>query len=87
MSKKSTFTTVTPLPSTISRETAQEALRDHKLMIDLNPLVIERKLVPKAPHFATAEEYNCKWYLITDRYVQLIRPRGANQPRAPKNGS
>lgn len=76
MSKKSVFTTITPLPSTISRETANAALHDHKLMIDLNPLVIERKLVPKAPHFASAEEFNCKWYLITDRFVSLPRSGG-----------
>lgn len=74
MSKKSVFTTITPLPPTISRETAYDALHDHKLMIDLNPLVIERKLVPKAPHFASAEEFNCKWYLITDRFVLRVMP-------------
>lgn len=47
-----------------------DALRDHYLMIDLNPLVQERHPI-KPPSNATAEEYNCQWYSITDRVQYL----------------
>lgn len=66
MSKRSIFTTITPLPSHVTRETVIETLHSHTEMIDLNPLVIERHAI-KPPGKATAEEYHCQWYAITDR--------------------
>jgi len=45
-------------------------LRDHFEMIDLNPLVIHRERC-RPPGFATAEEYHCIWYAITDRISYL----------------
>ena len=39
-------------------------------MIDLNPLVIERHPI-KPPPSATAEEYHCQWYSLTDRVQYL----------------
>jgi hypothetical protein len=70
MSKRTVFTTVTPLPPGISRETVLETLHDHLEMIDLNPLVIERHPI-KAPSTATAEEYHCVWYSLTDKVSYL----------------
>ena len=70
MSKKSHFTTVTALPAGISRETVLETLHNHVEMIDLNPLVTERHPI-KPPSEATAEEYHCQWYSITDKVNYL----------------
>jgi hypothetical protein len=70
MSKRTVFTTVTPLPPGISRETVLETLHDHLEMIDLNPLVVERHPI-KAPNTASAEEYHCTWYSLTDKVSYL----------------
>ncbi|RFU29729.1 hypothetical protein B7463_g6621, partial [Scytalidium lignicola] len=70
MSKRSLFTTVTPLPPGVSREIVMETLRSHIEMIDLNPLVEERHRCKPPPH-ATAEEYHCVWYKLTDRVQYL----------------
>ena len=70
MSRKSHFTTVTTLPAGISRETVIETLHNHVEMIDLNPLVTERHPI-KPPPDATAEEYHCQWYSVTDKVNYL----------------
>ncbi|EKD15455.1 uncharacterized protein L3040_001827 [Drepanopeziza brunnea f. sp. 'multigermtubi'] len=70
MPKRFVFTTLTPLPEGITRETVMETLRSHTEMIDLNPLVIERHPI-KPPPDATAEEYHCLWYSLTDRVHYL----------------
>ena len=70
MSKRTVFTTLTPLPDGISRETVIDTLHCHSEMIDLNPLVIDRHPV-RAPKIATPEEFHCIWYQITDR-VQYV---------------
>ena len=70
MSKRSVFTTVTPLPAGIDRDTVVEELHDHVAMIDLNPLVIERHPI-KPPPFASAEEYHCIWYGLKDKINYL----------------
>jgi hypothetical protein len=70
MSKRSIFTTVTPLPAGITRQTVMETLQSHVEMIDLNPLVEERHPI-KPPAHATAEEYHCLWYSLTDRVQYL----------------
>ena len=70
MSKKSHFTTVTALPAGITRETVLETLHNHVEMIDLNPLVTERHPI-KPPSEATAEEYHCQWYSVTDKVNYL----------------
>lgn len=70
MSKRTVFTTLTPLPAGISRETVRETLHDHLEMIDLNPLVEERHPI-KPPSNATAEEYHCVWYSLTDKVQYL----------------
>jgi hypothetical protein len=63
MSKTSTFTTITPLPSMITREAVLSTYHNHIEMIELNPLVIERfKCQP--PSYATAEEFHATWYTI-----------------------
>ncbi|KAF4627972.1 hypothetical protein G7Y89_g10180 [Cudoniella acicularis] len=65
MSKRTVFTTITPLPATVTRETAMATLHDHLEMIDLNPAHTERHQIPSPPE-ATPEEYHCTWYAITD---------------------
>lgn len=70
MSKRTVFTTLTPLPDGITRETVIDTLHSHTEMIDLNPLVIDRHPV-RAPKVATPEEFHCIWYQITDR-VQYV---------------
>ncbi|KAF2399504.1 hypothetical protein EJ06DRAFT_458698, partial [Trichodelitschia bisporula] len=71
MSKRSVFTTITPLPAGITRESVMSTLRNHIEMIDLNPLVIKRELC-KPPSFAGPEEYHVKWYSITDTVPYVI---------------
>ncbi|KAK7633634.1 hypothetical protein IWX48DRAFT_604288, partial [Phyllosticta citricarpa] len=66
MSKRTVFTTITPLPAGVSKETVLEFLHDHMSMIDLNPLVVERHMI-RPPRSATAEEFHCIWYSLTDR--------------------
>ncbi|KAL2061724.1 hypothetical protein VTL71DRAFT_7102 [Oculimacula yallundae] len=70
MSKRTVFTTLTPLPPGVSREVVMETLKSHTEMIDLNPLVIERHPI-KPPPNATPEEYHCVWYSLTDRVQYL----------------
>ncbi|KAF9772038.1 hypothetical protein IL306_010301 [Fusarium sp. DS 682] len=67
---RSTFTTITPLPSDISREHVVDFLHDHLAMIDLNPLIIERHQIPPPPH-APDDEKKCVWYSMTDRIDYL----------------
>ncbi|RDL33673.1 Uncharacterized protein BP5553_08041 [Venustampulla echinocandica] len=70
MSKRTVFTTVTPLPAMVTRETVLSTLHDHVEMILLNPLVEEQHPI-KPPPIATAEEYHCQWYSLTDRVQYL----------------
>jgi hypothetical protein len=70
MSKRSIFTTITPLPEGVTRETVLETLHTHTEMIDLNPLVQERHPI-KPPAKASPEEYHCQWYEITDTVQYL----------------
>jgi hypothetical protein len=70
MSKRTVFTTVTPLPPGITREIVIETLHSHEDMIDLNPLVEERHPI-KPPNDASPEEYHCLWYQLTDRVSYL----------------
>ncbi|KAF7911065.1 uncharacterized protein EAF01_002573 [Botrytis porri] len=67
---KTIFTTITPLPPNISRQTVLDTLHDHLEMIDLNPSHAERTPT-KPPSSATPEEYHCQWYRITDRIAYL----------------
>lgn len=64
------FTTVTALPEGITRATVLETLHNHVEMIDLNPLVTERHPI-KPPPEASAEEYHCQWYAVTDKVKYL----------------
>ena len=70
MSKRTLFTTVTPLPAGITRETVLETLHDHLEMIDLNPLVTERHPI-RPPPDADAEEFHAQWYSVTDKVNYL----------------
>ena len=70
MSKRSTYTTITPLPEGVTRATVLETLHTHTEMIDLNPLVQERHPI-KPPAKASPEEYHCQWYEITDTVQYL----------------
>ncbi|GKT48682.1 uncharacterized protein ColSpa_08863 [Colletotrichum spaethianum] len=70
MSKRSTFTTISPLPAGITREAVLGFLHNHLEMIDLNPLIKERHLIP-APSHAPPEEHACAWYSLTDEISYL----------------
>ncbi|KAK6538261.1 hypothetical protein TWF694_011140 [Orbilia ellipsospora] len=70
MSKRNVFTTITPLPPSISRKTVIDFFHNHEAMIDLNPLVIERHPI-KAPDDASADEASCIWYSLTDKVHYL----------------
>ncbi|RGP66858.1 hypothetical protein FLONG3_8730 [Fusarium longipes] len=67
---RSTFTTITPLPSDLSRQQVVDFLHDHLAMIDLNPLIIERHQIPPPSH-APEDEQKCVWYSMTDRIDYL----------------
>lgn len=66
MQKRTTFTSITPLPPSINRQQAVAFLHDHGQMIDLNPLVVNHKVIPPPDH-APPEEAHCEWHSITDR--------------------
>ncbi|KAL2158999.1 hypothetical protein VTH06DRAFT_3030 [Thermothelomyces fergusii] len=66
MTKRTVFTTVTPLPAGVSRQTVLDFLHDHLEMIDLNPLVKERHPIPPPSH-ASADERRWQWYSLTDK--------------------
>ncbi|KAK3307026.1 uncharacterized protein B0T15DRAFT_162023 [Chaetomium strumarium] len=66
MSKRTVFTTITPLPAGLTRQTVLDFLHDHEEMIDLNPLVKERHPISPPPH-ASADEQRCQWYSLTDK--------------------
>lgn len=83
MSKRTIFTTITPLPAGITRESVIETLHSHVEMIDLNPLVIERHPV-KAPSKCTPEEFHAIWYEMTDK-VQYL-PGGLYSGKVKYNG-
>lgn len=71
MSKRSFYTSVTPLPAHVSRETAVALLHDHVEMIRMNPLVL-RMEPSTAPPNATPEEAKVMhWYAITDEIVYV----------------
>jgi hypothetical protein len=70
MSKRTVFTTISPLPAGITREVVIDFLHNHLEMIDLNPLVKERHPI-KPPAHATPEEFHCIWYSLTDKVSYL----------------
>lgn len=70
MSKRTTFTSITPLPKTTTRSAAVSWLHNHVQMIRLNPLVIRLQETTPPPN-AAADEYNCAWYEITDEISYL----------------
>lgn len=70
MSRRTIYTIITPLPSTVSRRTAINALHNHSGMIELSPIVLKHGLT-KAPGNAPPDEYHCTWYSITDRVSYL----------------
>ncbi|KXJ92429.1 hypothetical protein Micbo1qcDRAFT_61967 [Microdochium bolleyi] len=74
MSKRTTFTNISPLPPSMTREQALGFLHDHMEMIDLNPLVIERHRIDTPQHALDGEQH-CTWYSITDKIEYL--PGGA----------
>lgn len=75
MSKRTTFTTITPLPAGITRELALDFLRDHEGMIDLNPLVVERHAID-APAHAPEDERLCRWWSMTDKITYMPGVKG-----------
>ncbi|KAL8693979.1 MAG: hypothetical protein Q9218_001277 [Villophora microphyllina] len=78
MSKRTVFTTITALPTGITRDTVLETLHNHTEMIDLNPLVIERHPI-KAPRKASPEEYHSIWYHVVDKINYLPGYQGRTE--------
>ncbi|KAK7958410.1 hypothetical protein PG988_013258 [Apiospora saccharicola] len=78
MSKRTTFTNVTPLPAGISRAAALSYLHDHEAMIDLNPLVVERHRLDAPPPHAPEDECaaGCSWWSMTDSITYLPGIKG-----------
>ncbi|KAK8127697.1 hypothetical protein PG984_008805 [Apiospora sp. TS-2023a] len=78
MSKRTTFTNVTPLPAGISRAAALGYLHDHEAMIDLNPLVVERHRLDAPPPHAPEDERaaGCSWWSMTDSITYLPGIKG-----------
>ncbi|OAQ89890.1 hypothetical protein VFPFJ_06304 [Purpureocillium lilacinum] len=70
MSKRTVFTSITPLPAGISRQTALSFLHNHLEMIDLNPLIVRHERIPPPAH-CPAEERGCIWYQLTDKVSYL----------------
>ncbi|KAF2688595.1 hypothetical protein K458DRAFT_475320 [Lentithecium fluviatile CBS 122367] len=70
MSKTSVFTSITPLPAGITRQSVLETYHNHTEMIELNPLVVERFRC-KPPSYAPAEEFYSTWYTIKDKVSYL----------------
>lgn len=70
LSKRTNFTTISPLPAGVTREAVISFLHSHVEMIDLNPLVIERHPIPPPAH-APAEEQRCVWWSLTDKISYL----------------
>ncbi|PVI08629.1 hypothetical protein DM02DRAFT_7666 [Periconia macrospinosa] len=70
MSRTSVFTSITPLPSGITRQSVLDAYHNHVEMIELNPLVVER-FQCKPPSYAPEEEIHSTWYTIKDKVSYL----------------
>ncbi|KAM0721545.1 hypothetical protein Q7P37_002470 [Cladosporium fusiforme] len=70
MSKRTLFTSITPLPKDVTRQAAVAWLHNHVQMIKLNPLVI-RLQETTPPSNASADEFDCAWYEITDEISYL----------------
>jgi hypothetical protein len=70
MKKKTTYTSITPIPSFIPRQLAIDMLQSHGEIIELNPLVTGFEAI-KAPRNAPADEFYATWYEISQR-IQYI---------------
>lgn len=78
---RTVFTSMTPLPSHISRERAVQKLHDHAAMIEQNPLVIHYEQCQPSVN-APADEYQRTWYELTDRISFLPFLHGRVRYRA-----
>ncbi|PNS17489.1 hypothetical protein CAC42_8032 [Sphaceloma murrayae] len=82
LSQRSQFTKVTPLPPSVTRTQAVELLHNHAEIIQLNPLIIDFKSIPK-PDEGPDDESHYTWYELTDKitylpgYARNVTYRGA----------
>jgi hypothetical protein len=78
MKKKTSYTSITPIPSFIPRQLAIDMLQSHGEIIELNPLVTGYEAI-KAPRNAPADEFYATWYEIKQRiqYVPGIGKMGS----------
>jgi hypothetical protein len=74
MSRTSVFTSCTPLPTGITRQSVLDTYHNHTEMIELNPLVVERFRC-KPPSYAPAEEFHSTWYTIkgTSAHISILQ--------------
>ena len=80
LSKKTSWTQITPIPSFIPRQLAIDILHSHGEIIELNPLVLGFEGI-KAPRDAPADEFYASWYEISQRiqYVPGIGRMGSGK--------
>lgn len=74
LTKKETYTVVTPIPGFIPRQLALDILHSHSEVITLNPLVVAHRAI-EAPRNASPDEYYSTWYEITER-IQWVPGTG-----------
>ena len=76
--KQESFTLCTPIPGFVPRQLALDVLHNHGEVINLNPLVTDHKKIAP-PAYATAEEFACIWYEITEKiqYIPGLGKMGA----------
>ncbi|KAB8245611.1 hypothetical protein BDV35DRAFT_255786 [Aspergillus flavus] len=70
MTVDNTFTSTSPLPSSIAPERVIEILHNHVTMIKMNPLVIDLQRCEPHEHAPEAER-SLVWYEITDKVSYL----------------
>ncbi|KAL5594713.1 hypothetical protein BROUX41_001628 [Berkeleyomyces rouxiae] len=63
MSKRTTFTNITPVPAGMGREIVLAFLHSHEAMLYLSPLVVSHKAI-RAPANCPPDERSCSWYQI-----------------------
>jgi len=70
MKRWTSFTTQSPLPSSISEADVVQRLHDHRAMITQNPLIIHYERC-QPPADAQPDESDAVWYQLTDRIDYL----------------
>ncbi|KKA30341.1 hypothetical protein TD95_002256 [Thielaviopsis punctulata] len=70
MSKRTTFTTITPVPEGVSRSAVLSLLHSYDEMLRINPLVVSHTRI-SPPSFCPPEERDCVWFQLRDKISHL----------------